>query len=230
MACLATLKRGHELDNYGQPFEGLSPKRRRCSTNRSAFAPSNSSKSAAAQERKLDVQSLSDGLSEPISQFPRLPSMETSEILNSVTANYRQLKRRRLLPPKSPKQSSAPGGSTPPRSDPRSSPPSSSSDSDEFGNPTTQKIKKISESLQERNCHSPEAKKSQPMPDQIIRLTFRNVATICEALLKQRENSIREEYDKVLQQKLAEQYEVFCRYSQDQLRQHKPSSSSSYIS
>ena len=75
-------------------------------------------------------------------------------------------------------QSSAPGGSTPPRSDPRSSPPSSSSDSDEFGNPTTQKIKKISESLQERNCHSPEAKKSQPMPDQIIRLTFRNVRNI----------------------------------------------------
>jgi len=228
MACLATLKRGHELDNYGQPFEGLSPKRRRCSTNRSAFAPSNSSKSAT-QERKLDVQSLSDGLSDPISQFPRMPTMETSEILNSVTANYRQLKRRRLLPPKSPKQNTALGGVTPPRTDPRSSPPSSSSDSDDFS--ATQKIKKISESLQERNCHSPEAKKTQqPMPDQIIRLTFRNVATICEALLKQRENSIREEYDKVLQQKLAEQYEVFCRYSQDQLRQHKPSSSSSYIS
>ena len=67
-------------------------------------------------------------------------------------------------------------------------------------------------------------------------------------LLRQREDSIREEYDKVLQQKLSgtrgyfnltldvnylyilEQYEMFCRYSQDQLRQHKPSSSSSYIS
>merc|ERR1712227_1012227 len=132
-------KRGHELDNYGQPFEGLSPKRRRCSTNRSAFAPSNSSKSAT-QERKLDVQSLSDGLSDPISQFPRMPTMETSEILSSVTANYRQLKRRRLLPPKSPKQNTAPGGVTPPRTDPRSSPPSSSSDSDDFS--ATQKIKK----------------------------------------------------------------------------------------
>ena len=64
---------------------------------------------------------------------------------------------------------------TPPRTDPRSSPPSSSSDSDDFS--ATQKIKKISESLQERNCHSPEAKKTQqPMPDQIIRLTFRNVS------------------------------------------------------
>ena len=53
----------------------------------------------------LRILSLSDGLSDPISQFPRMPTMETSEILNSVTANYRQLKRRRLLPPKSPKVS-----------------------------------------------------------------------------------------------------------------------------
>jgi hypothetical protein len=227
MACLATLKRGHELDNYGQPFD-LSPKRRRCSTNRTTFTPAK----ALQKDKKLDVQSLSESLSDA-SQFPRLPDLEPNQILNEVTAGYKQLKRRRLLP-KSPTHQSPqlPGSSLKYSSpaDARSS-PSSSSDSDENNSTSLLKIKKtISESIQteQRRCNSPESKKFTP--DTQIRLTLRNVATICEALLRQREDTVREEYDKALQQKLSEQYEMFCRYSQDQLRQHKPSSSSSYIS
>jgi len=53
---------------------------------------------------------------------------------------------------------------------------------------------------------------------------------MCETLLRQREDQIREEYDKILAEKLSEQYEVFCRYTQDQLRTHKSAASSSYIS
>jgi hypothetical protein len=227
MACLATLKRGHELDNYGQPFD-LSPKRRRCSTNRSTFTPTPKS---LQKDKKLELQSLSEGLSDS-SQFPRLPELEPNQILNEVTAGYKQLKRRRLLP-KSPTHQSPqlPGPSvkySSPPTDARSS-PSSSSDSDENSTSLLKIKKTISESIQDqRRCTSPESKKFTP--DTQIRLTLRNVATICEALLRQREDTVREEYDKALQQKLSEQYEMFCRYSQDQLRQHKPSSSSSYIS
>jgi len=233
MACLATLKRGHELDNYGPTFD-LSPKRRRCSTNRGAFATATPKTAVKSSEKKLDVKSLSESLVE--SQFPRLSALEPSQILSEVTSEYRQLKRRRLLP-KSPKHNSPqlPGSSVLSSSISRNensakfteSPNSSSSDSDE--NAATSKIKQISDSIQEsRRCSSPESKKITP--DTQIRLTFRNVAAICEVLLRQREDNIREEYDKVLQQKLSEQYEMFCRYSQDQLHRHKPSSSSSYIS
>ena len=86
------------------------------------------------------------------------------------------------------------------------------------------------------------------------------MASIVESLLRQREESIREEYDKVLHEKLQgktleflnddsslmnhhnlwpnsdlihsflEQYEIWCRYNQDQLQQHRPTSSSNYIS
>ncbi|CAG5101476.1 Oidioi.mRNA.OKI2018_I69.YSR.g17126.t1.cds [Oikopleura dioica] len=39
-------------------------------------------------------------------------------------------------------------------------------------------------------------------PDTTIRLTISNVATMCETLLRQREDQIREEYDKILAEKL----------------------------
>merc|ERR1712123_564993 len=82
-----------------------------------------------------------------------------------------------------------------------------------------------------KTCKSPEAKKTPfSNPDQELRLTLRNVAKICESLLRQREDSIREEYDKILHEKLQEQYEIWCRYNQDQLSRHASSSSSNYIS
>lgn len=205
-----------------------SPKRRRFSdmvTKRPIATAKNSAKTLpSADIHRLDVQSLSESLSESV--FPRLSPLESSQILNEVMAGYKQLKKLRRLP-KSPKHQSPPlpgslnsipeGGTS--LNDPRASPPSSSSDSED--------IKRITEIVPKR-CPSPETKKASP--DTHIRLTLRNVTTICEVLLRQREDKIREEYDTVLQQKLSEQYEMFCRYSQDQLRQHKPSSSSSYIS
>jgi len=83
-----------------------------------------------------------------------------------------------------------------------------------------------------KRCKSPDSTKSKLFsnPDTELRLTLRNVASIVESLLRQREESIREEYDKVLHEKLQEQYEIWCRYNQDQLQQHRPASSSNYIS
>lgn len=42
---------------------------------------------------------------------------------------------------------------------------------------------------------------------------------ICEQLLREREVTIREEYDKVLASKLAEQYDCFVRFTTDQIQQ-----------
>ncbi|XP_053202743.1 akirin-2-like [Panonychus citri] len=48
--------------------------------------------------------------------------------------------------------------------------------------------------------------------------TFRQVTIICERLLKERETSLREEYDRVLSSKLAEQYDTFVKFTYDQIQ------------
>ena len=44
------------------------------------------------------------------------------------------------------------------------------------------------------------------------------VSLICERMLKERETEIREEYDRVLTLKLAEQYDAFVKFTHDQLQ------------
>jgi len=48
--------------------------------------------------------------------------------------------------------------------------------------------------------------------------TFRQVGLICERMLKERESQIREEYDRVLNTKLSEQYDAFVRFTYDQIQ------------
>jgi len=48
--------------------------------------------------------------------------------------------------------------------------------------------------------------------------TFRQVGLICERILKERETQIRQEYDDVLNSKLAEQYDTFVKFTYDQIQ------------
>lgn len=48
--------------------------------------------------------------------------------------------------------------------------------------------------------------------------TFRQVGMICERMLKEREIQIREEYDRVLNNKLSEQYDAFVKFTYDQIQ------------
>lgn len=41
---------------------------------------------------------------------------------------------------------------------------------------------------------------------------------ICERMLKEREESLREQYDAVLNTKLAEQYDAFVKFTYDQIQ------------
>ncbi|KAL5009448.1 hypothetical protein ScPMuIL_011753 [Solemya velum] len=60
--------------------------------------------------------------------------------------------------------------------------------------------------------------------------TFRQVGMICERMLKDRENMIREEYNTVLTCKLAEQYEAFLRFNHDQIHKKFGDTPVSYVS
>jgi len=61
-------------------------------------------------------------------------------------------------------------------------------------------------------------------------LTLRQVGLVCERLLKEREDQLREEYEKVLNDKLTEQYESFLRFNHDQLNRRFGETAASYVS
>jgi len=61
--------------------------------------------------------------------------------------------------------------------------------------------------------------------------TFRQIGMICERLLKEREETLQEEYDKILNVKLAEQYDTFVKFTHDQIqKQFEKSAAPSYLS
>ncbi|XP_065649033.1 akirin-2 isoform X2 [Hydra vulgaris] len=61
-------------------------------------------------------------------------------------------------------------------------------------------------------------------------LKIKQVVLLCERLWKEREEKLREEYDQVLNEKLAEQYESFLKFTQDQIMRKYQHSSYSYVS
>jgi len=61
-------------------------------------------------------------------------------------------------------------------------------------------------------------------------LTVSQCAVICKSLLQKQEDKFMVEYEQLFHQKLNEQYETYCRFSQDQLRSTSADYSHSYIS
>lgn len=59
--------------------------------------------------------------------------------------------------------------------------------------------------------------------------TFKQVQLICERMLKEREDNLREQYDAVLTTKLAEQYDAFVKFTYDQI-QRRYEAAPSYLS
>ncbi|XP_076834899.1 akirin-2-like [Brachyhypopomus gauderio] len=68
------------------------------------------------------------------------------------------------------------------------------------------------------------ARREQPL------FTLRQVGMICERLLKEREDKVREEYEENLTSKLAEQYDTFVKFTHDQLMQRFEEQPASYVS
>lgn len=60
--------------------------------------------------------------------------------------------------------------------------------------------------------------------------TLKQVGMICERLLKEREEKVREEYDEILTTKLAEQYDAFVKFTHDQLMRRFGEQPASYVS
>uniref|UniRef100_A0A3P9HRS8 Akirin-2 n=1 Tax=Oryzias latipes TaxID=8090 RepID=A0A3P9HRS8_ORYLA len=67
-------------------------------------------------------------------------------------------------------------------------------------------------------------RKEQPL------FTLRQVSMICERLLKEREEKVREEYEETMTSKLAEQYDTFVKFTHDQLMRRFGEQPASYVS
>ncbi|XP_074656727.1 akirin-2-like [Tubulanus polymorphus] len=69
-----------------------------------------------------------------------------------------------------------------------------------------------------------------PSKKEVPLFTFRQVSMFCERMLKDQEEKIRENYDKVLGCKLSEQYEAFLRFNHDQIQRRFNETPASYVS
>lgn len=70
---------------------------------------------------------------------------------------------------------------------------------------------------------------SPPRKDQPL-FTLKQVTLICERMLKERETQVTEEYDKVLREKLAEQYDAFVKFNYDQVQRRFHETPPTYVS
>lgn len=50
--------------------------------------------------------------------------------------------------------------------------------------------------------------------------TLEQVGHLCERAMRERDSEIRAEYDRVLREKLSEQYDTFVKFTHDQIRRH----------
>lgn len=73
---------------------------------------------------------------------------------------------------------------------------------------------------------------NQPTKDQNDKplFNFKQVSLICERLVREREEALREEYDQVLTNKLAEQYDAFVKFTYDQIQRRLNDRPMSYVS
>ena len=84
-------------------------------------------------------------------------------------------------------------------------------------------------------CESPTKSSSSKAANQTAKekslFTFKQVGLICERMLKERETEIREEYDRVLNLRMTEQYDAFVKFTHEQVQQRfEVSAAPSYLS
>nr|AMQ67158.1 akirin [Penaeus japonicus]BAI49701.1 akirin [Penaeus japonicus] len=202
MACV-TLKRSLEFDPLHHGTCTPRPhKRRRCVP--MCVSPRSA---AAASARHTEPQS-------PFSEVT--PTLTAEQIAQNVREEIRRLKRRKMLQ-SGERSMECEGGYESP-----ASPPSPASPASPSLSPSPSPAPSSSTGLgslhqhhhqHPHHYHHPSLGKDKPL------FTFRQVNLICEQLLREREVKIREEYDKALASKLAEQYDCFVRFTTDQIQQ-----------
>jgi hypothetical protein len=100
-------------------------------------------------------------------------------------------------------------------------PPSSSfSPSVDHGSSSAQPLTDLSAMLRER---------TDPLTGEVL-LTMDQVRDIVRRAVDEKERSLREQYDRILQQKLQEQYQAFAKFNEDYISRSLKQSDLQYVS
>jgi hypothetical protein len=200
MACGATLKRALEFDPLHSPSQAAPIKRRRCMPLTMSQTP---------PPTKLHQLTPS-----PFAAVT--PKLTKEEIAARIGSELKRMQRR--------KQLFYPTSHSPPPSTcaalGRQSPPlsleilTSLAGTNDFPSIPSQSASEI----------------SSPRQKDVPLFTFRQVSMICERMAKEHEDKLRENYDKVLNNKLSEQYEAFLKFNHDQLQKRFGNAPMSYVS
>jgi len=137
------------------------------------------------------------------------PKLSSEQIAAQISAEIKRMQRRKQL--QYPGQVLSPSGS-------QSPPPQCSTSTQD----ATSDCRASSPSAF-FNALSP-SKKDIPL------FTFKQVSLVCERMMREREEHIRQQYDQVLSCKLAEQYEAFLKFNHDQLSRRFKEAAASYVS
>nr|XP_032800640.1 akirin-2-like [Petromyzon marinus] len=254
MACGATLslKRAMALD----PVQ--SPKRRRFGPAQpSASSPSSATPSAAAAAASASRHHSSSPMRRYLSVDPSpfaevSPRVTAEQLVASIRQEFRRLQRRKHLdpaafvspacpPPSPPLPLAAPlpplradGGRKPPTSPPES-PRRCRSVS--VVSPCLRSVPAAAAAALSAPCPHRDppgplllTAAAAPTHHSSPLLTLRQVALICERAMREREDSLREEYEGVLTTKLSEQYDAFVKFNHDQMLRRYGERPASYVS
>uniref|UniRef100_A0A671W909 Akirin 1 n=1 Tax=Sparus aurata TaxID=8175 RepID=A0A671W909_SPAAU len=206
MACGATLKRSMEFEALLSP---QSPKRRRC--NPLPGTPSTPSPQRCNLRPPVDSPTHSMSPQSIGGEHRLTPE----QIFQNLRQEYSRIQRRRQLE----------GAFNQTEACSSSDAPSPSSSLNAPSSPPGRRTYCCGFIADLMFCFSGASRKDQPS------FTLKQVSYLCERLLKDHEEKIREEYEQILNTKLAEQYESFVKFTQDQImRRYGARPASFYIS
>uniref|UniRef100_A0A1A9WCW0 Akirin n=1 Tax=Glossina brevipalpis TaxID=37001 RepID=A0A1A9WCW0_9MUSC len=189
MAC-ATLKRALDWESINQ----LPTKRRRCNPYGQAGSVSPSRASGASCQTARDALNPSSTSCRFVKESQLSPfadagvsTMSPTKMSQNIRDEIKRLHRRKQLP---------------------------------FSTVALERMQDSESSGSEMGSDSPRRPDSPPNimrnPEKGL-FTFKQVQLICERMLKEREDELREKYDAVLNTKLAEQYDAFVKFTHDQI-------------
>lgn len=202
MACV-TLKRPLDLD----PLEALHspnrpPKRRRCTP----------LKNIDRDSHNLSCQT---SFSAEPSVFRESP-LSPSDIANYLRDELKRLRKRRQLATAEPYQNqsrsppASPGSPEPMMADSDRASPSMQHPSTSVG---------ASTSVVPAGPSSPKSVMNKISKGDRPVFSLKQMTMICEKMCKERTDQVREEYDRILQEKLSEQYDAFVKFVDHQIQQ-----------
>uniref|UniRef100_G3P3F1 Akirin-2 n=1 Tax=Gasterosteus aculeatus aculeatus TaxID=481459 RepID=G3P3F1_GASAC len=211
MACGATLKRTMDFDPLMSP---TSPKRRRC-------IPVSHSSSSSSPRKYLSMEPSPFGESSS--------RLSAEQILNSIKQEYKRIQKRKHLD--SGYQPSE--GCYSPESPSQSSTMTVSNMPGWFGQQilsTTNTMHATTQPVLCLICAGTSSGGVSPTRKEQPLFTLRQVGMICERLLSEKEETVREEYEETMTSKLAEQYDTFVKFTHDQLMRRFGEQPASYVS